>query len=160
MSWSANGRAPFLDWGSVPGFDPENPRTEDMRYVFHMTNLTPEQIEELEDKGWVPVDVRLMPDDTDDDKRAQIKATLSGIRHGSIEFNSTQMRMLSEEMKIFKLNKGEEASTDVQDPAEAEDLEAILELTGNSPQAKIALRRYTDEENQPLHTTEIPGENS
>lgn len=141
MSWEANGRPPFVDWPKVPGFDPENPRNDAMRYLYHQSNLTERQIEELEAKGWVPIDVRLMPDDDDADKKAQIKATMAGVRQGSIELNTTQLRMLSEEMKVFKLNKGDEAEVEV-NMQDSEDLEQILELTGNSPQAKMAGRRF------------------
>lgn len=157
MSWEANGRPPFLDWASVPGFDPDDPQNESMRYVFHQTNLRADQIEALAAKGWVAVDVRLMPDENDRDQRDRIKATLAGVRQGSIELSNVQLRALAEEMKIFKLNKGDEEDLEM-DLSESEDLEQILDLTGNSPAARITNRRFTDENNQvlPEHKREGP----
>jgi len=57
-------------------------------------------------KGWMPIDVRLLPNVTDDDRRLSLKAWLEGIRHGTIELDPRLSKWLELEAKVYEIHKG------------------------------------------------------
>lgn len=51
--------------------------------------------------GWEPVDVRLMANKTDEDRRNTVRATLEGVRMGTIEPDVKRLKFLELEAKIL-----------------------------------------------------------
>jgi hypothetical protein len=60
----------------------------------------------LERKGWLPVDVRLIGEDSDGDRAEAVKAYLEGVRMGSIAPDSALLRFLELEAKVYGLTSG------------------------------------------------------
>lgn len=63
---------------------PEAPEEDRPKPLYIREALTVVEVEQLETKGWEVVDVRTMPNKTDADRWASVKATLEGVRAGSI----------------------------------------------------------------------------
>ena len=108
----------FSDWPVVPA---------DMRpkALYHMSNLGQEMNAALKEGGWSPVDVRLLPERTDDEKIQAIKCWLTGVRLGSIQPHRGGIHFTELEARIYGLlaNKRPDKPTE---PMAAEDLQGIL----------------------------------
>lgn len=89
----------LLTWPVVP---PE----QRPKRLFHAGIVDKKADEYLISVGWLPIDVRLLPNETDDEKRYALKAWLEGIRFGTIELDPRLSKWLELESKVYEIHKG------------------------------------------------------
>jgi hypothetical protein len=89
---------------------PEVPEKLRPKKLPHM-GLTSDDQKKLEEKGWILVDVRLIGEDSDGDRAEAVKLFLEGIRLGSIAPDSTILRFLELEAKVYGLTAGKASAT-------------------------------------------------
>lgn len=89
----------FLHW-------PEVPEEQRPKKVYHRGLIKPEWAAILHNKGWDPIDVRLLPNATDTDRAEALKAWLEGIRYGTIEADPKQAKWLELEARVYGLHAG------------------------------------------------------
>jgi hypothetical protein len=63
---------------------PEAPQDEQPKALYIAEALSTDEVTQLNARGWEVIDVRTMPNKTDADKWASVKATLEGVRARSI----------------------------------------------------------------------------
>jgi hypothetical protein len=85
---------------------PEVPPDQRPKKLFHSGLIKPDIDKVLREKGWDPVDVRLISNITDDDRRAALKAWLEGIRFGTIEVDPRNAKWMELETKVYEIHKG------------------------------------------------------
>jgi len=116
MPWNA------LEWPTVPV--EQRPQV-----LYHNTSLTPQEDELLRNKGWIPVDTRLMSSRTDQERIDSIKAVLEGIRRGTIDGDKTLKDFLDiESYTVGIKGKGAQAK-DVGDFGAGE-IDVLLDFGG------------------------------
>lgn len=112
----------FMDWPVVP--QELRPKS-----LFHMSNIPAEEQAALTEGGWKLVDVRLLPENTLEEKEFAVKAWLQGVRLKSIEPGRGQIHFSELEAKVYGLLLQKKPEV-VKKGLEAEDLDGILaELT-------------------------------
>ena len=67
----------FEDWPVIPKDQRPKP-------LYHMSNIDSALGQALIDSGWEPIDLRLLPERTGEEKVFAIKAWLQGVRLGSV----------------------------------------------------------------------------
>lgn len=91
--------AEFATW-------PEVPAEQRQKVLYHRGMISEKAAFGLTIKGWKPVDVRLLPNATDDDRRLALKAWLEGLRFGTIELDPKLAKWLELEAKVYEIHKG------------------------------------------------------
>lgn len=89
----------------------------------------------LIEKGWAPIDVRLMPNKTDGDRAERLKAMLEGIALGSIEPDPKAAKFVELELRVYKLTSDKvlPAQLKTQDAFNVDDdVEDVLKSFSNS----------------------------
>lgn len=76
--------------------------------------------------GWEPIDVRLMPNETDDQRRDAVRATLEGIRFGTISADNKQLRALELEARVLGMIGSKAGHDDGHGDMDDEDVNALL----------------------------------
>jgi hypothetical protein len=89
----------LLQWPVVP---PE----QRPKKLFHAGLVDKKADEYLIGAGWLPIDVRLLPNETDEHRRYALKAWLEGIRFGTIELDPRLAKWLELESKVYEIHKG------------------------------------------------------
>jgi len=112
----------FSQWPVVP-------QEQRPKKLFYLGALDEEQALALTAAGWQPVDVRLLPQTTDDEQIAAIKAWLQGVRLGSIEAKASQVRFCELEGKVYGALSAKKASNDAP-VMRKDDLDSILNFGG------------------------------
>lgn len=74
------------------------------------------------ESGWKLVDVRLMPNKTDEDRRACVKAWLEGIRSGTIEVEIKRLKFIELEAKVLGMIGGKAPTSDLPDRTDFNEL--------------------------------------
>lgn len=120
-------REDLLSWPEVPVSDRPKP-------LFHI-GLVDEKVGLfLINAGWKPTDVRLMPSNTDDDRRASLKAMLEGIRFGTIEMDPKISKWLELETKVYEIHKGVPTKNDSDTPqSDVQSSDFVLSFGRQSP---------------------------
>jgi len=121
----------LLRWPSVP--EEQRPKK-----LFHAGLVTPEVDVVLIAKGWLPVDVRLLPNRTDVDRAESLKDWLEGVRLGTIEPDPKAAKFVELEARVYGLAQGKgptgkrssEPESDVN--ASRLDAKSVLESFGTS----------------------------
>jgi hypothetical protein len=75
------------------------------RMLYH-AGLEPSQVQSLTDNGWYLQDVRMMPSGSMEERREAVLAYLEGIRVGTIEPNTGQVRFIELESRACGLFTG------------------------------------------------------
>jgi hypothetical protein len=93
--------------------------------LFHCGEMDGETREALEGAGWKVIDIRTLPEGTDDEKVEAIKCWLQGVRLGSIQPGRGDVRFSELEARVYGLcaNKRPEKA---KEPMNDEDLAGIL----------------------------------
>lgn len=78
-------------------------KTGDKRVVFVNCYVSPEVETELKTRGWETQDIRLLPSESEVERSLIVKATLDGVRMGTITMTTMQLRILELEAKITGL---------------------------------------------------------
>lgn len=91
-----------MDWSTWPDV-PEDQRPKEL---YHNYRLDAEDAGLLMEKGWEPLDVRLLPNKTDADKAESLKACLEGLRMGAIKLQQGIARYIEVEARILGLTSG------------------------------------------------------
>jgi hypothetical protein len=113
----------FIDWQSFP----DVPEILRPKALFHASTIKQEDIKELQSKGWLPTDVRLLPDKEMEQRVQAVLAWLSGVRMGSIIPMQGQAKIIELEMRACGLHVGKAAQSTKKEIA-SDDLEAILDF--------------------------------
>jgi len=85
---------------------PEVPNEQRQKKLFHCGLIGEKAAFGLRIKGWDPIDVRLLPNETDEHRRLALKAWLEGIRLGTIELDPRLAKWLELESKVYEIHKG------------------------------------------------------
>lgn len=123
--------ADFLRWPIVP--DEDRPKK-----LFHMGLLDAELtdgsslIDYLRERGWEPVDVRLMANRTDADRAEAIKGYLEGIRVGSIEADPKSAKFLEHELRVYGMAQGKTPSGPRSDANDTDSTTQSVDIVLNS----------------------------
>jgi hypothetical protein len=72
-------------------------------FVYHDGKL---DVHDAVDKGWTPVDVRLMPKRTDQEKCDVVKAWLEGMRFGTVDVDTKRLRAIELEARVLGMIRG------------------------------------------------------
>ncbi len=114
----------FSNWPVVP-------QEQRPKKLYYLGQLDGDQGAALIAAGWDPIDVRLLPQTTDDEQVAAIKAWLQGLRLGSIESKAGQVKFAELEGKLY----GALSARKVADSGPVLDkasLESILNFAGGA----------------------------
>ena len=82
----------FKDWPHVTG-----------KELYHMGGLEIHELAYLKKRGWIAVDLRVLPNESDGDRATCLKNHLEGIRVGTIQPVKEGLRHLELEAKIYGL---------------------------------------------------------
>ena len=104
---------------------PEVPKALRPKPLFVNTILEREQKEALTDLGWAVQDVRLLPNNSLQERQALVLAWFEGLRNGTIEPNSRLLDVLEAESKACGLTNLKQAPEQKKDLSE-ETIDAIL----------------------------------
>lgn len=107
----------FADW-------PVLPETLRPKPLYHRSAMTEDMEQALRGAGWLPIDIRTMPETNDDEKILAVKAYLQGIRLGSISA-PTRGYFAELEARVLGLMANKRPDKP-KDPMNSEDLEGIL----------------------------------
>jgi len=89
---------------------PEVPQAQRPKKLFVASGIASPEVALLSTRGWELVDIRLLPAETDDERRTGIKACLEGIRLGSINATDGVAKYIELEAKIYGLLVQKESS--------------------------------------------------
>lgn len=105
-----------IEWPDVPA---------EMRpkKLFVDMSIEPQELAEFGTKGWFIVDVRLLPNLTDADRAESVKATLEGVRVGSIKCDPRKLKYFELEARVYGLHNTKQASDKVKHKAIEEDVD-------------------------------------
>jgi len=109
-----------INWESWPVLD----QASRPKKLYYCSEMAEEWSTALKEAGWIPIDIRTLPERDDDEKIEAIKAYLQGIRLGSIAA-PTRGYFSELEARVYGLlsNKRPEKT---KEPMNPEDLESIL----------------------------------
>jgi hypothetical protein len=110
-----------INWLSFP----QVPDNQKPRPLYHSSIIPKQILKHLQDKGWEPVDCRLLPDNDLNQRATAVLAWLSGVRMGSIIPEVGQAKFIEMEMRCCGLYIGKQQATK-KDDIEDDDLESIL----------------------------------
>lgn len=89
-----------MDFNPIASRFARVPEEKKPLYLYHCA-YAPQIVQEAQSQGWTVVDVRLMPNKTDDDRRECVKAWLEGMRVGTIEVDIKRLKAIELEAKIL-----------------------------------------------------------
>lgn len=113
------------DWNDWP----EVPHAQRPKALYHSLLLPQEAINLLKSKGWDPTDVRLMPSDSDSERRLRVRAYLEGLINGTIEVTSPKMYDFIElEAKSCGDVGNKQASIDPKSSLKSEEVTDLLNI--------------------------------
>lgn len=117
---------------------PEAPLTERPKKLFTNQTVSQEILAALWAKGWLLVDTRVLPNDSDADKAYAVKCVLEGVRIGSIFPLTVALKHLELEARVYGLLAAKELAE--QKPKESNALEDLLgfarDVSGMRPRQK------------------------
>lgn len=122
-------------WPPVPSADRPKP-------LYVNETLAPEAEATLTQRGWQIVDVRLLPDHSDQERAAAIQATLTGLRVGSIPNRAGLKEYLELEGKTCGLIGNKEPAKPQTENLDKQTLGELLSSFG-STRAGMGLRDQT-----------------
>ena len=105
---------------------PSAPRHERPKNLYLAAGLSPDLSSILEGRGWRVIDVRVLPNQTDGARAEALKATLEGIRQGTIEADKDKLRWLELEAKVYGLLTGKDKLKDDKPKISGDVLEDLL----------------------------------
>lgn len=89
----------FLEWPVVPELE----RTEQGKPLYYSQHMDPELWSELKRGGWNPIDIRLLPQESEGDRKAAVMSYLEGVRVGSIIPERNQFKFVELEARVLGL---------------------------------------------------------
>ena len=108
---------------------PEVPPDQRPRPLFHDGGIVEAAMPIWVNKGWSPLDVRLMPGKNDNQRREAVKAWLEGIRVGAIDVQVKRLRSIEMEARTLGLMSGDIESVDNENDMSGKTLDAVLSFT-------------------------------
>lgn len=130
----------FASWPVVPA--EQRPKR-----LPHIGAITESDSAMLQAKGWEPIDVRLMPNATDAERGMSLKATLEGIRLGTIEAEPKIQKFLDLEARALGLTSARGPSEDK--PKDEIDKESLSTIFGAMLDTKPTLLKETKKTGRP-----------
>lgn len=82
------------------------PKEQRPKKLYHAGGIEESTLSSLIERGWDPIDVRLLPNETDEDRRLALKARLEGIRYGTIDMDPKLSKWMELEAKVYEIHKG------------------------------------------------------
>lgn len=114
----------MIDATALPVVPPNVKRT-----LPHDGSMTEVDLDVARGKGWVTLDVRLLPSDTMEERQRAVLAWLEGVRLGSVTAESGQGRVVEAEMRACGLFTGKLlAAEDTSAARLSEDTETLEEI--------------------------------
>lgn len=114
----------------------------------HAGGISSEEIELLASKGWAPLDVRLMPADSDAQRGSCLKAWLEGIRLGTIEADGKIQRFLDLEARALGLTSATRNPSEDK-PKDEIDKGSLKSIFGDMLKDKPSLLQETKKTGRP-----------
>lgn len=104
----------------------------DKRVVFVNSYVSPEVEQEISVRGWEVQDIRLLPSESEIERSLVVKATLDGVRMGTITLTMVQLRILELEAKITGLLAIKEVPTEEGPRVDTKSLAELLKFGSSS----------------------------
>ena len=111
---------------------PEVPQNQRPKRLPH-TGITVHLSVKAKNSGWKPVDIRLMPNETDGDRAEAVKAYLEGIRLGTIDPDPKILKFLELEARIYGLSSGKSVAAVKPVELDGSDLAKVLDFGKTRP---------------------------
>ena len=89
---------------------PEVPLEQRPKRLPHNLSIGPEDLQALSEKGWAPVDVRLLPNGSDAERAEGLKSYFEGLRLGTIQVKQAIARYVEVEARVLGLTSGKKPS--------------------------------------------------
>ena len=109
----------FMSWPVVP--DHQRPKP-----LYHV-GMEPQEAAVLLKSGWEPQDVRLLDNETDEEKTLAVRAWLEGVRLGSIDATRGVTKFIEMEARILGLPETKKRVSDAP-KTKKETVEALLDF--------------------------------
>lgn len=106
----------WFEWPSVP-------KEQRPKKLYHNQKIGEEELEYLEKNGWQPVDVRLLPSDSDADRANALKAYFLGLRLGTVKLQQSVARYVEVEARVLGLTSGKGPPKEDEKKNKYEDME-------------------------------------
>lgn len=117
---------------------PEAPSSERPKSLFVSESLSSDLVSVLESRGWLVIDVRTLPNQTDGDRAQALKYNLEGIRQGTIRADKEKLRWLELEAKVYGLLTGKDKIKDDKPKIDQTVLEDLLDFGGEGKKRRRA----------------------
>ena len=126
---------------------PDVPEKQRPKRLPHAGAIDKDAVEILRTKGWEPIDVRLLPNASDAERGSALKATLEGIRFGTIACEASMQKFLDLEARSLGLTSNRAPADDK--PQEDVDKSSLRSIFGEIVEKPPALYRPVKKTGRP-----------